>query len=97
LPELWNNRGFCRFKLKDYVGAVEDYNQGLELAKKKGAFYAPTGETVWSFLTRISAVYKEGAKVQRASGNEAAAKAAEAQAAELEAEARKLVPRPKAE
>jgi len=96
LPELWNNRGFCRFKLDDLAGAIEDYKEGLKLAQNNGAIYSPTGDTVWSFLIKMSSVYRKAARIQRASGNEEAGKLAEAQAAGLEAEAQKLLP-PKAQ
>jgi len=77
LAELWNNRGFCRFLLKDYAGAVRDYEKGAEIAQKNGNLYDPKTDSVWRFLERIADVHLQVAKVERQAGNEAKAKEAE--------------------
>src|SRR5262249_23712214 len=84
LLELRNNRGFCHFKLEHFAAAIEDYKEGLRLAQNSGALYSATGHTVWSFLIKMSSVYREAARIHRANGNEEAANLAETQAAGLE-------------
>lgn len=95
LPESWNNRGFCRFQLKDLKGALEDYEWGLELCREKRIFYAPPPtDSVWSFSRRIADVHEEVARVEHEAGNEAAALEAETEAGKWKAEADRLAPPP---
>jgi tetratricopeptide (TPR) repeat protein len=78
LPDLWNNRAFCRFSLKDARGAIEDYQKGLELCRKRGILYRPSEDSAWSFLLRI-------ADVERSLGREAEARKLEAEAEKVKA------------
>ncbi|HVR72721.1 MAG TPA: tetratricopeptide repeat protein, partial [Planctomycetota bacterium] len=95
LPETWNNRGFCRFKLKDLDGALEDYQRGLELCREKKISYAPRpADSVWSFSRSIAEVHEEVARAERAAGNDAAALEAETEAGKWKAEADRLAPPP---
>jgi tetratricopeptide (TPR) repeat protein len=92
LPELRANRGYCRFLLGDLGGALADYEKGLEACKAAGVFYDPDPqmESAWKFLLKTADVHARAAEVQRAGGNEEAARAAEARAAKLQADAEGL-------
>jgi tetratricopeptide (TPR) repeat protein len=90
LPQIWNDSGFCRFQLKDLDGAIADYQKGLEICRRKGILNAPSGDSAVAFLLRISGVHIERAKIHRAAGNEAMARADEERAAALRAEAAAL-------
>jgi tetratricopeptide (TPR) repeat protein len=89
-PELWANRGFCRYLLKDVAGALADYQRGFELTKERGLITSPDGDSAVRFLAKIAAVHDDLAKAHRAAGNEAAALQAEAEAARRRAEAAEL-------
>ena len=94
-PEYRNNRGFCRFQLKDHEGAIRDYEWGREACFKQKLLYAPQGESVWLFDRRIADVYASMAVAQRAAGKEKEAKEAEEKASEWKQKAAKIaVPSP---
>lgn len=90
LPELWNNRGYCRFQLKDARGALADYERGAEVCRRRGLIYARTGDTVWSFLRRSAEVHDAIAKAEREAGRAEEAERASAEAERLRAEAAKI-------
>ncbi|MBI4605397.1 MAG: tetratricopeptide repeat protein [Planctomycetes bacterium] len=93
LADLWNNRGFCRFKLGDSNGAIEDYKEGFELTKRLGLTYAPSGDSAHAFVLRIADVYAAAERAKRQAGDAQGADAAAAEAARLRAQAQTLVPR----
>lgn len=82
VPEFWNNRGYARFQLGDYEGAIRDYDKGLRIVRDRGILYAPGGESVATFLQRIAEVHLEIARKARQTGDEE--KAAEASKRYLE-------------
>lgn len=96
MPRFYNDRGFCRFRLNDSGGAIEDYRKGLELCRERGILFAASGESAWLFLRRIADVYTAMSRASRAAGNEAAAREATAQAAAHNAEAASLAPKERA-
>jgi tetratricopeptide (TPR) repeat protein len=83
IPEIWNNRGFCKFKLKDYRGAIEDYQRGLEICRREKIHQAEAS----SFWKKMGDVYKEIAAAERSAGNEGGAAKAEAEARKYQGEA----------
>ena len=87
IPEIWNNRGFCRYRLKDYLGAIEDYQKGLEICRNEKLYEAEAA----TFRKKIGDVYREIAATERGAGNEAGAKAAEAEAEKYLGEAPNLM------
>jgi hypothetical protein len=87
---VWNNRGFCRFQLKDHAGAIADYGKGVEACRRKGILTAAAGDSAQAFLLRMRAVHLDQASVHRAAGNEPAAREAEERAARLRVEAESL-------
>ncbi len=93
IPELWNNRGFCRFKLGDSDGAIQDYKQGALLCQEQGLMYAVAGDSVNAFLLRIADVYVSAARAQVAANDADAARASEAEALKYRAEAERLMPK----
>jgi len=87
VPEIRSNRGFCRYKLGDRAGAIADYEQGLEICRKKSYFYTPGEDCVWSFLLKLAQVEEEEASLRRKAGDEPGASRLAASAARRKAEA----------
>ncbi len=92
LPEIWNNRGFARFKLDDYQGASTDYQAGLDLCRKSNTITKPDGHSVHSFLLKIADLYRSWGERLLAAGDPENAKKAEAEAHRFRSEAETLVP-----
>lgn len=76
LPEIWSNRGFCRYKLGDIAGALVDYQKGVEVCIKKEILDAPQPDV------SAAQLMEKIADVHRAVGNEAASGEALTKAAE---------------
>lgn len=93
-PESWNNRGYCRFQLKDYAGAVADYREGLALCRRLGLNAGPGGDTAQKFLLRLADVHSAWAKVKKESGDIAGAAASTLEVEQLREEARGLSSQP---
>jgi tetratricopeptide (TPR) repeat protein len=89
---IWNDRGFCRFKLKDYEGAIDDYRQGLEVAKEKGILTSPQpgAPSVMSFHEKLANAHLAVAQREQAAGNEGSARTAQAEAQNHAREAARL-------
>jgi tetratricopeptide (TPR) repeat protein len=82
LPTYWNNRGFCRFHMKNWAGAINDYAKGMEVCRDLGILDAPSGDSVCSFMRRITDVYLAQARAAHAEGKDDVAKQAAAEAQE---------------
>lgn len=96
VPEVWSNRGFCRFLLKDYQGAADDYRRGRTLMEQKGILYRPAGESVWDFLRKAADVQAAVAAEARKEGDEEKARAAEEERARLVREAVEIIEKERA-
>jgi len=64
LPEIWSNRGYCRFqlgfKLGDISGTLEDYEKGVEVCVEKGLLDGPPpDESAARFMERIYDVHRK--------------------------------------
>ena len=90
VPEIRSNRGFCRYQLGDRAGALADYEQGLEICRKKGFLYTPGEDCVFSFLLKIAKLEEDEAIVRKGAGDEAEASRLSASAARRKAEAAAL-------
>jgi tetratricopeptide (TPR) repeat protein len=91
IPEFWNNRGYCRFRKKDYRGAIEDYTKGMELCRAQGLIRAAQGHSVTSFLTSMVSVHESIAAEARAAGDAAGANQASQESMRLRVEAARLL------
>ena len=85
----WRNRGYSKFTLGDFTGAIEDYDRGLVACQKKGINYRPAaeGDSVFSFLRQIADVYRKTGEAEQAARTESAA-----EGIKREAQAERLPP-----
>jgi len=90
LPEVWNNRGFLRYKRDDLEGAVKDYIKGYEACVKANVATSAQGDSAQVFLRRIADVYREWAQRLHAEGRTEEAKLAMGEAQKYQKEAAKL-------
>lgn len=91
-PELWNNRGMCKFSLQDVPGAIADWRRGLELCRRAGLPPAPGKDSVYSFLVKLANAHEALAISEQAAGNAEAALGATAEAQRLRQEAARAAP-----
>ena len=94
--ELWNNRGFAKFKLGDFRGAVTDYQAGYEVCRKSNTLTSADGDSMHAFLLRMADVYRIWGEKLLAGGDTEGARTVTAEAVRYKGEAEKLLPTAKA-